>query len=146
VAAVASRVDVAVDSLDVAAYTIPTEAPESDGTLEWDSTTIVVGQAHARDETGLGYTYVDLVTQAPGLVALVKRAAGMAPARELPTFAPLTLQTRFRARGERNPGGPKVILWLDTFNNCCATRSARGRLWSGWSRAASRSSRTSCGS
>jgi hypothetical protein len=79
VAAVASRVDVAVDSLDVAAYTIPTEEPESDGTLEWDSTTIVAVQAHAGDETGLGYTYADLVTQAPGLAALVKRAAGMAP-------------------------------------------------------------------
>jgi len=25
-----------------AAYTMPTEAPESDGTLDWDSTTIVV--------------------------------------------------------------------------------------------------------
>ncbi|HEX6699690.1 MAG TPA: enolase C-terminal domain-like protein, partial [Gaiellaceae bacterium] len=48
---------VAVDSLAVSAYTIPTDAPESDGTLEWDSTTIVVVEAHAGDEVGLGYTY-----------------------------------------------------------------------------------------
>lgn len=27
--------------MDVAAYTIPTAAPESDGTAEWDSTTLV---------------------------------------------------------------------------------------------------------
>src|SRR5207302_1710893 len=31
-----------VEELDVSSYTIPTDAPESDGTLEWDSTTIVV--------------------------------------------------------------------------------------------------------
>ena len=46
-----------VERLDVSAYEIPTDEPESDGTLEWDSTTIVVVEAHAGDETGLGYTY-----------------------------------------------------------------------------------------
>jgi L-alanine-DL-glutamate epimerase-like enolase superfamily enzyme len=51
------RVDVAVERLDVAAYTVPTDEPESDGTFEWDSTTIVVVEAHAGGETGLGYTY-----------------------------------------------------------------------------------------
>ena len=35
----------------VAAYTIPTDAPESDGTLEWDSTTIVVVEVAAGGET-----------------------------------------------------------------------------------------------
>ena len=55
----AVRTDVAVERLDVAAYTIPTDAPESDGTLEWDSTTIVVVEAHAGDAVGLGYTYAD---------------------------------------------------------------------------------------
>ncbi|HEX8753853.1 MAG TPA: enolase C-terminal domain-like protein [Solirubrobacterales bacterium] len=48
-----------VEDLRVAAYTIPTSAPESDGTLEWDSTTIVVVQALAGGEVGLGYTYGD---------------------------------------------------------------------------------------
>jgi L-alanine-DL-glutamate epimerase-like enolase superfamily enzyme len=47
----------AVDRLEVFAKTIPTDEPESDGTLEWDSTTIVVVQAHAGGLTGLGYTY-----------------------------------------------------------------------------------------
>ena len=37
---------VTVERLDVAAYTVPTETPESDGTLEWDSTTLVL--VHAR--------------------------------------------------------------------------------------------------
>jgi L-alanine-DL-glutamate epimerase-like enolase superfamily enzyme len=47
----------AVESVEVFARTIPTDEPESDGTLEWDSTTIVVVQAHAGGATGLGYTY-----------------------------------------------------------------------------------------
>jgi L-alanine-DL-glutamate epimerase-like enolase superfamily enzyme len=47
----------AVESLEVFARTIPTDEPESDGTLEWDSTTIVVVQARAGGVTGLGYTY-----------------------------------------------------------------------------------------
>jgi hypothetical protein len=34
-----------VERLEVHAYTIPTDEPESDGTLEWDSTTIVVVEA-----------------------------------------------------------------------------------------------------
>jgi len=48
-----------VERLEVNAYTIPTDEPESDGTLEWDSTTIVVVEAHAGGRTGLGYTYCD---------------------------------------------------------------------------------------
>ena len=54
-----TAVAAAVESLDVAAYTIPTDEPESDGTLEWDSSTIVVVEAHGGGETGLGYTYCD---------------------------------------------------------------------------------------
>jgi L-alanine-DL-glutamate epimerase-like enolase superfamily enzyme len=54
---VSTRSGVAVERLDVSAYEIPTDEPESDGTLEWDSTTIVVVEAHAGGTTGLGYTY-----------------------------------------------------------------------------------------
>jgi L-alanine-DL-glutamate epimerase-like enolase superfamily enzyme len=43
--------------LEVTAHTIPTDRPESDGTLAWDSTTIVVVRALAGDVAGLGYTY-----------------------------------------------------------------------------------------
>ncbi len=38
-------------------YEIPTDAPESDGTLAWDSTTVIVVEARAGDMTGIGYTY-----------------------------------------------------------------------------------------
>jgi L-alanine-DL-glutamate epimerase-like enolase superfamily enzyme len=53
-------VEVALEGLDVSAYTVPTEEPESDGTLEWDATTIVVVEARAGEETGLGYAYGDV--------------------------------------------------------------------------------------
>ena len=46
-----------VDRVEAFARTIPTDGPESDGTLEWDSTTIVVVQAYSGDTVGLGYTY-----------------------------------------------------------------------------------------
>ncbi|MFN2617641.1 MAG: enolase C-terminal domain-like protein [Thermoleophilaceae bacterium] len=57
--AVATRpgVQATVERLEVAAYTIPLEEPESDGTLEWDSLTCVVVHAHAGGQAGLGYTY-----------------------------------------------------------------------------------------
>jgi L-alanine-DL-glutamate epimerase-like enolase superfamily enzyme len=48
---------VAVERVDVSAYSIPTEEPESDGTLEWEETTIVVVELAGGGETGLGYTY-----------------------------------------------------------------------------------------
>jgi FAD/FMN-containing dehydrogenase/Fe-S oxidoreductase len=61
---------------------------------------------------------VNLVTQTPGLRAVAKLAAGMASEREIPAFAPMTLQEWFRRRGgTANPTGPKVLLWPDTFNN-----------------------------
>jgi L-alanine-DL-glutamate epimerase-like enolase superfamily enzyme len=59
VSAVFSDTRAAVGRLDVHACTIPTDEPESDGTAEWDSTTIVIVEAHAGDETGIGYTYCE---------------------------------------------------------------------------------------
>jgi L-alanine-DL-glutamate epimerase-like enolase superfamily enzyme len=46
-----------VTRLEAAAYTIPTSRPESDGTLEWNSTTLVVVHVSAEGVRGLGYTY-----------------------------------------------------------------------------------------
>jgi L-alanine-DL-glutamate epimerase-like enolase superfamily enzyme len=56
------RHEVAVERVETSAYEIPTDGPdgrETDGTLEWRATTIVVVEAHAGGETGLGYTYAD---------------------------------------------------------------------------------------
>jgi L-alanine-DL-glutamate epimerase-like enolase superfamily enzyme len=51
---------VSIERLDVSAYTVPTDAPESDGTATWDATTIVLVEAHAGGHTGLGWTYGDV--------------------------------------------------------------------------------------
>ncbi|MFC5862117.1 enolase C-terminal domain-like protein [Acidicapsa dinghuensis] len=54
--------DVPVGKVAVSAYTIPTDAPEGDGTFEWDSTTLIVCEIHAADLVGLGYTYGNQAT------------------------------------------------------------------------------------
>lgn len=48
---------IAIERVEASAYTIPTDAPESDGTLRWDSTTLVLVEATAGGETGIGYSY-----------------------------------------------------------------------------------------
>lgn len=48
---------VPLERLTVSAYRVPTDLPESDGTLEWDSTTLVLVEARAAGQHGLGYTY-----------------------------------------------------------------------------------------
>lgn len=68
-----------IENVAVSAYTIPTDLPESDGTIEWDRTTIVIVQIAAAGRTGLGYTYA---TVAAGKVIRDKLAAvvgGMNP-------------------------------------------------------------------
>ena len=54
---VAAPTEVAVERLDVRAFTVEMEEPESDGTLRWDSTTAIVVELQAAGESGLGYTY-----------------------------------------------------------------------------------------
>jgi L-alanine-DL-glutamate epimerase-like enolase superfamily enzyme len=51
-----------IAAVAVDAFTIPTDAPESDGTLEWNSTTLVVVRVDAGGRRGLGYTYADTAT------------------------------------------------------------------------------------
>lgn len=48
-----------IERVEAAAYTIPTDAPESDGTLEWDRTTLVTVEVEAAGARGFGYTYAD---------------------------------------------------------------------------------------
>ncbi|MFI9387479.1 enolase C-terminal domain-like protein [Kutzneria sp. NPDC052558] len=47
-----------VGTVEAAAYTVPTDGPEADGTLSWDATTIVVVTVRTRaGTTGIGHTY-----------------------------------------------------------------------------------------
>jgi L-alanine-DL-glutamate epimerase-like enolase superfamily enzyme len=51
-----------LERVEVSIHTVPTDFPESDGTLEWDSTTAVLVQVHAAGKSGIGYTYADSST------------------------------------------------------------------------------------
>jgi Fe-S oxidoreductase len=59
------------------------------------------------------------VSQAPVLAGLVKKLAGIAPKRDIPRFAPETFVSWFRRRRNKTAerGGPRVLLFPDTFNN-----------------------------
>jgi L-alanine-DL-glutamate epimerase-like enolase superfamily enzyme len=53
---------VAIDRVAVSAYSIPTDAPEADGTYRWDKTVLVLVEVAAGGTTGIGYTYADAAT------------------------------------------------------------------------------------
>ncbi|MBV9812709.1 MAG: mandelate racemase [Acetobacteraceae bacterium] len=53
------RTQAPVTRIAASAYTIPTDAPEADGTIAWHETTLVVATVEAAGRTGLGYTYSD---------------------------------------------------------------------------------------
>jgi len=67
----------AVDEVRASAFTVPTDRPESDGTLEWDATTLIVVDVNAGGTWGLGYAYAE--AGAAGLVhrMLAPRVVGL---------------------------------------------------------------------
>lgn len=68
-----------LETVTARAYRIPTEQPESDGTLEWNATTLVVAHARAAGSRGMGFTYAD--TTAARLVE--ERLAGHLQGRDV---------------------------------------------------------------
>ena len=48
-----------IKQVQVSAYTIPTQTPEADGTLEWNSTTLILVEIKAGGKTGIGYSYAN---------------------------------------------------------------------------------------
>ena len=75
--AAAASAEAAIESITVSAYEIPTDSPESDGTLEWQSTTLVLVEVAGGGERGLGFTYADraAATLIEGKLAAVVRGA-----------------------------------------------------------------------
>jgi L-alanine-DL-glutamate epimerase-like enolase superfamily enzyme len=51
-----------IERIQVSVYAVPTETPESDGTFEWDKTSLVLVEVVAGGKTGLGYSYADTST------------------------------------------------------------------------------------
>ena len=48
---------VSIDRVTARAFTVPTDAPEQDGTAAWDSTTLVLAEVEADGVAGIGYAY-----------------------------------------------------------------------------------------
>jgi L-alanine-DL-glutamate epimerase-like enolase superfamily enzyme len=83
-----------IEDVSVSAYTVPTDAPESDGTLAWDKTTMVLVEARAGEITGLGYTYAELGTAAFVRNILAPLMTGADPMNIALLWAEMTRQVR----------------------------------------------------
>ena len=59
----------------------------------------------------------NLLTQTPGISAVMKWLAGIAPQRRCWLSRPETFKAWYHRRPRRMEGRPRVILWADTFNN-----------------------------
>ena len=71
-----------IERVRVEVFRIPTDRPESDGTIAWNHTTLVTVRIAAGGRQGLGYTYADAATASvirDTLAALVKGADAMSP-------------------------------------------------------------------
>lgn len=53
-----------ISGVRAAAYRIPTDGPEADGTFAWDATTLIVVEITAGAAHGIGYTYADAAVMA----------------------------------------------------------------------------------
>ncbi|HXT13627.1 MAG TPA: enolase C-terminal domain-like protein [Candidatus Angelobacter sp.] len=51
------KADATVEKVQASVYRVPADFPESDGTLEWDSTSIVVVEVSGGGGQGMGYAY-----------------------------------------------------------------------------------------
>ncbi|HEY4009186.1 MAG TPA: enolase C-terminal domain-like protein, partial [Acidobacteriaceae bacterium] len=61
------------------AYTIPTDAPEADGTFAWSSTTMIVVEIACDGQRGLGYTYSHTTAAPLARELMMAHVAGRSP-------------------------------------------------------------------
>jgi len=90
-----------VRDITTAVYVIPTDAPEADGTLAWDKTTMVVASVRAGTARGIGWTYA--AAAAGGVIAdVLADAVTGRSVMDLPGAA------EAMARAVRNIGRPGI--------------------------------------
>jgi L-alanine-DL-glutamate epimerase-like enolase superfamily enzyme len=68
-----------IESTTASAHTIPTDAPEGDGTFAWESTTLIVVQMRCDKQTGLGYTYSHKTAAPLARELMKKHVEGQSP-------------------------------------------------------------------
>ena len=98
-------------SLRPSAYTIPTDAPEADGTLEWSSTTMVLVEATGKERTGLGWTYGPAIT-ARAVSSLLGPAIGDVDEMDVPAAH------ERMCRAVRNAGRPGLCSMAISAVDC----------------------------
>ncbi len=100
---------VPVESVTAHAFEVPTDGPggqEQDGTLTWSSTTLVLVEARAGGQTGIGYTYSDVSAArlvSSKLAGAVTGADALAPAA-----AWRTMQVELRNAGKPGIGSMAI--------------------------------------
>src|SRR5918911_2979316 len=91
----AASVGTAIQSLSARAFEIPTATEkESDGTLVWNSTTLVLAEAQADGVSGIGYTYAHAAAAVlinDKLASVVEGADALMPEK---AWAELQVQAR----------------------------------------------------
>lgn len=90
-----------VERVTAAVYRIPTDAPEADGTIAWDSTTMVVVTVSGGGRTGLGASYT-----APAAAQLVEQT--LAPVVTGGCALDVTAAYQTMQRAVRNIGRPGI--------------------------------------
>jgi L-alanine-DL-glutamate epimerase-like enolase superfamily enzyme len=75
--------DLPVESVEASVYTVPTDAPEADGTLSWDSTTLVLARVRAGRDEGIGWTYGSPAC-APVITGMLADVVRGRPAMDVP--------------------------------------------------------------
>lgn len=103
-----------VEDLSVRVFRIPTDEPEADGTISWESTTMVLVETRGGGKRGIGYTYAS--GAAANLVADVLRGV----ARERSLFATPAIWSAM-VRAVRNIGWPGI--------SACAISAVDAALW-----------------
>jgi L-alanine-DL-glutamate epimerase-like enolase superfamily enzyme len=103
-----------IDEVSARAYTIPAYAPEADGTLSWEQTTIVVARARSAGQVGLGYSY----TAAPAAALIEGVLAGAVTGCD--AMSPQAAWESMRA-AVRNIGYPGLA--------ACAISAVDSALW-----------------
>jgi len=93
-----------IEKLEARAYQIPTDFPEADGTIRWDSTTLVVVHAEAGGKRGLGYTYA---SRASAQVVTEKLAEALKGRDALDV--PAAFEAMLRSVRNLGRGGPTMM-------------------------------------
>jgi len=70
------RPQASIDGVRAQAFEVPTDKPEADGTIDWNTTTLVIVEVSGGGKTGLGYTYSGAAIVEPICGKLASRIKG----------------------------------------------------------------------